>query len=147
MNLARMLFKSKWQDKNPEIRRAAVANDHDAELLAALTQIARSDADAGVRLAALKRLNDYETWRERSTGDSDGAIRRAARGAYVAMLCSNDARVPVLPRRIAELDTLSGEEIEKIASQASDRELRAAALARVTRPALLAERALTDPDA
>ena len=147
MNLARMLFKSKWQDKNPEIRRAAVANDNDAELLAALTQIGRSDADAGVRMAALKRLNDYEAWRERSTGDSDGAIRGAARVAYVALLCSNDARVPALPRRIAELDTLSSEEIEKIASQASDRELRAVALARVTRPALLAERALADPDA
>ena len=135
MNLAQLLFKPKWQDKNPEIRRAVVANDDDAELLAALTEIARSDADSGVRLAALKRLNDYEAWRERSTGDSDGAIRRTARAAYVTLLCSNDARVPALPRRIAELDTLSNEEIEKITSQASDRELRAAALSRVTRPA------------
>ena len=37
-------------------------------------------------------------------------------------------------------------EIEKVATLATDRELRAAALARVTRPALLAERAIADPD-
>ena len=147
MNLARLLFKSKWQDKDPAVRRAAIATDNDADLLVALAQIARSDSDAGVRLAALKRLNDYEAWRERSTGDGDGEIRRSARSAYLTLLCSNNARVPALPRRIAELDTLSAEEMEKIAAQASDRELRAAALQRVTRPALLAERAVVDPHA
>lgn len=147
MNLARLLFKPKWQDKDPEVRRAAVATDSDADLLVALSQIARSDSDAGVRLAALKRLNDYEAWRERSTGDNDGEIRRSARSAYLTLLCSNDVRVPALPRRIAELDTLNAEEMEKIVALASDRELRAAALQRVTRPALLAERAVADPDA
>lgn len=147
MNLARLLFKPKWQDKNSEVRRAAIGTDDDMELLAALPQIARSDNDAGVRLAALKRLNDYEAWRERSTADSVGEVRHSARSAYLALLCSVDARVPALSRRIAELDTLSGEEMEKVASQASDRELRAAALQRVTRPALLAERAVADPDA
>ena len=147
MNLARLLFKPKWQDKNAEVRRVAVASADDAELIAALPQIARTDIDAGVRLAALKRLGDYEAWRERSTGDADGGVRRAARDAYLALLCSNDARVPALPRRIAELETLSADELERVASQAADRELRADALTRVARPALIAERAIADPDA
>ncbi|MGH8122195.1 MAG: DUF349 domain-containing protein [Rudaea sp.] len=147
MNLASLLFKPKWQDKDPQVRRAAIVADNDADLFAALAQIARSDGDAGVRMAALKRLNDYEAWRERSTGDSDGEIRRSARSAYLLLLCSNDARVPVLARRIAELDTLNAEEVEKVAVQADDHDLRAAALQRVTRPALLAERAVADPDA
>src|SRR5438445_5393383 len=146
-NLARLLFKPRWQDKNPQVRRAAVVQAHDAELTAALPQISREDADAGVRLAALKRLDDYETWRERSTGDADGQVRMTARNAYVALLCSDDARVPSLARRIAELDTLSAAEIEDVATRARDRDLRAAALERVARPALLADRALTDPDA
>ncbi|HEX7914588.1 DUF349 domain-containing protein [Rudaea sp.] len=147
MNLARLLFKPKWQDKNAEVRRVAVASADDAELIAALPQIVRSDADASVRLAALKRLGDYEAWRERSTGDADGGVRRTARDAYLAMLCSNDARVPALPRRIAELETLSADELERVASQATDRNLRASALAQATRPALIAERAIADPDA
>ena len=146
MNLARLLFKPKWQDKNAEVRRAAVASADDAELIAALPQLVRADADASVRLAALKRLGDYEAWRERSTGDADAGVRHTARDAYLALLCSNNARVPALSRRIAELETLSVDELERVASQAADRDLRASALAQASRPALLAERAVADPD-
>jgi DNA repair protein SbcC/Rad50 len=147
MKLAQFLFKPKWQDKNASVRRAAVAGDTSPDLVAALPEIIRNDVDAGVRLTALKRLDDYEFWRERSTGDSDGEVRRAARAAYLSMLAGKEARVPELPRRIAELDTLSPEELEKVAMQATDRELRGAALSRVSRPALLADRAVVDPDA
>ncbi len=142
-----MWFKPKWQNKDTVVRRAAVATDHDAQLLAALPEIARSDTDSGVRLAALKRLNNYEAWRERSTGDAEPEVRHAARQAYLVLLCIDDARVPSLARRIAELDTLDASEIEKIASQAINIDLRAAALARAIRPAFLTERALGDADA
>ena len=147
MKLARLLFKPKWQDKNPDVRRRAIASDDDAELTAALPHLVRADADPGSRIAALRRLHDYEAWRERSTGDADGDVRRVAREAYLTLLCSRDERVPTLVRRIAELETLSPAEIERVAAQAVDRELRAAALARVSRQALLVERALKDPDA
>src|SRR5262249_14314563 len=139
MKLAKLLFKPKWQDKDVSVRRAAVAGESDPDLLAALPQIARTDGDASVRLAALKRINDYESWRERSTGDSDAGLRRIARSAYVSMLCTAaDAHAPSLQRRIAELDTLDADEIETVASEARDRDLRAAALAQIKRPTLLA---------
>jgi DNA repair protein SbcC/Rad50 len=147
MKLARLLFKPKWQDKNPDVRRRAIASDDDAELIAALPDLVRADADPASRVAALRRLHDYEAWRERSTGDADGEVRRVAREAYLALLCSRDERVPPLARRIAELETLSPAEIERVAAQAVDRELRASALARVSRQALLVDRALKDPDA
>ena len=105
----------------------------------------RTDPDASVRLAILKRLDDYELWRECSTADSDDALRGKAREVYIAMLCSN-AKGPTLTRRIAELETLSASEMEKVAVDANDRDLRASALSRVTRPALLSERAISDPD-
>lgn len=147
MKLARLLFKPKWQDKDPQVRRAAIASDGDVELLAALPHIAREDADAAVRIAALRRLQDYEAWRERSTGDADGDVRRVARDVYLTLLCSRDEKNPLLPRRIAELETLSSAEMERIAAQAADRELRSAALARVSRQAFIAERSLKDADA
>lgn len=146
MKISRLLFKPKWQDKEAAVRLAAVAADTDAELQTALPELTRSDPDARVRLAALKRLNDYERWRERSTGDADAEVRRAARTAYIALLCSDAAGNPPLRRRISELETLSPAEIETVATSARDRELRAAALAMATRPALLAERATADPD-
>lgn len=146
MKIARLLFKPKWQDKEATVRLAAVATDADPELLAALPELTRSDPDARVRLAALKRLNDYERWRERSTGDADADVRRVARTAYITLLCSDAAGNPSLRRRISELETLSPAEIETVATSAKDRELRGAALAMATRPALLAERAGADPD-
>ncbi len=146
MRLAKLLFKPKWQDKDAAVRRTAVATDNDAELIQALPQLVREDADAGVRLAALKRLNDYEHWRERSTGDADENVRSSARGMYLTLLCAN-ASEPSMKRRIAELETLAAPELEKVATTATHRDLRAAALERIVRPGLLVERAVADPDA
>jgi hypothetical protein len=146
MKIARILFKPKWQDKEATVRLTAVTTEQDPELVAALPELTRSDPDARVRLAALKRIGDYERWRERSTGDADADVRRTARATYIAMLCSDAASNPPLRRRVSELETLSPAEVETVATSAKDRELRAAALAMATRPALLAERAITDPD-
>ena len=146
MRLARLLFKPKWQDKDAAIRRAAVAADHDVELLEALPRLVREDPDAAVRLAALKRLNDYENWRERSTGDADRSVRDTCRQTYIALLCAATSQPP-LARRIAELDTLAPEELERVATTSLDRDLRSAALAQVSKPAVLADRAVADPDA
>ena len=145
MRLAKLLFKPKWQDKDAAVRRTAVATGNDAEMIQALPQLVREDADAGVRLAALKRLNDYEHWRERSTGDVDGSVRSSARAVYLSLLCAN-ASEPSMTRRIAELDTLAPPELEKVATTAAHRDLRAAALERIVRPGLLVERAVADPD-
>jgi len=146
MKLTRFLFKPRWQSKDVATRRGAVSELNDAELVAALPSIARNDTDAGVRLAALRRINQYEAWRERSTADADSQVRDVARTAYIAMLTGNSAGLPPLERRIAELDTLAGEEIERIVTQGSDPALRAAALERATRPSLLAEVAVGDAD-
>ena len=146
MKLAKLLFKPKWQDKNVDVRRAAIASDSDPELISALPELVRADPESSIRLTALKRLNDYELWRERSTGDADCALRRMARAAYLTQLCADFPGGPALPRRIAELETLSAEELEKVAASAAIRDLRADALRRIRKPSFLAERALGDPD-
>ena len=147
MKLGKLLFKPKWQEKDPAIRRMAVATENDPELLTAMPELARSDPDASVRLAALKRVNDYELWRGRSTGDVDPTLRRAARTAYMQQLCADLPGGPALARRIAEMETLSDEELEQVAISSTWRELRADALTRLRKPALFADRALNDPDA
>lgn len=146
MKLSRILFKPKWQDKDANTRLSAIVSDADPDLIAALPELTRSDPDARIRVAALKRLGDYERWRERSTGDADAEVRRTARAAYIAMLCAGASNCPPLPRLIAELDTLSPTELETVATAATNRDLRAASLSLVTRPALFAERAGADPD-
>jgi hypothetical protein len=147
MKIGKLLFKPRWQDKDAAVRRVAIGEDNDPGLIAALPELARSDADAAVRLAVLKRLNDYEAWRERSTGDSDAALRRTARAAYLQQLCADLPGGPALPRRIAELETLSDGELETVATSAAWRELRADALKRLNKPSLFLDRALNDNDA
>ena len=146
MKLLRLLIKPKWQHKDAAVRRDAVASLRDPELESALPRLLREDPDAGVRLAALRRLDAYELWRERSTADADAELRQRARSAYLQRLLHGAPDAPGLERRIAELDTLSGDELEAVLAQAEDRALRAAALERVRRPALLLERAASDPD-
>jgi len=146
VKLSRIIFKPKWQDKDAAARLAAITADADPELIAALPELTRTDPDARVRLAALKRIGDYERWRERSTGDTDADVRRIARSTYITLLCSGAGNCPPLPRLIAELDTLSAAELETVATAALNRDLRADALTRITRPALFAERAAADPD-
>lgn len=146
MKIARMLFKPRWQDKDPAVRAAAVAADAEPELIAALPELTRSDADPRVRLAALKRLGDYERWRERSTADADAGVRGKARAVYIGMLCAGGKTAPALQRLVSELETLSPGELETVAATASDRDLRRAAMTYISRPALVAERAIADPD-
>jgi len=147
MKISRILFKPKWQDKDAVVRAAAVAGDSTPELIAALPELTRSDSDARVRLAALKRLGDYERWRERSTGDPDPGLRATARATYIGMLCVGGENTPALSRQIAELETLTAGEIDSVVTTAANRDLRIAALGYIKRPALLAERAVVDPDA
>lgn len=146
MSLLRFLFKPKWQHKDAVVRRDAVAGSQEAELVSVLPTLLRDDPDAGVRLAVLRRLDDYELWRERSTADAAGEVRTAARAAYMQRLVNGTGGTPLLERRIAELETLSGEELEQVLTGAKDTSLRAAALEKVRRPALLVERAVVDPD-
>ena len=147
MKIGKLLFKPKWQDKVAAVRRIAVGEESDPDLIAALPELVRTDPDATVRLAVLKRLNDYELWRERSTGDNDPALRRAARIAYLQQLCADLPGGPALSRRVAELETLSESELEQVATSATWRELRADALKRLKKPALFLDRALNDNDA
>ncbi len=147
MKLTQLLFKPKWQDKDPGVRRAAVAGDSDAQLLAILPELARNDADAGVRLVAMKRLNHFELWHDRSQHDSSDEVRRSAREAWLNLMCSTDANSPPLALRMAELAALDESDLERVASSAAPASLRGAALAKTNRPRFLAQRASADPDA
>lgn len=147
MKLSQLLFKPKWQDKDPGVRRVAVAGDSDSELLASLPELARNDADAGVRLAAMKRLNLFELWRDRAQHDGNDAVRRSAREAWINLICSGDVNSPPLAMRMAELAALDESELERVASSTAPASLRGAALAKTNRPRFLAQRASADRDA
>jgi exonuclease SbcC len=145
MKLSGFLNKPRWQAKEPAVRRAGVAEDDDADLLANLSSIAREDVDPGVRSAALKRLAEPALAQRIAHDDTDQGVRADAKRLWFDLLAGVHAKAPspVECTRLlrAQDDTAL---IEHIARNATDANLRAAALARVTRASLLAERATAD---
>lgn len=146
MKLPGFLDKPRWQAKDAATRRAAVAADADAELVANLPRIAREDSDPGVRITALKRLADPATAQRSANDDADPDVRARARALWFDLIAGacEGAPPPNQCRRLLQAqDDVAL--IEHVARNAPDEALRSSALARVTRASLLAERATSDP--
>ena len=146
MKLPGFLNKPRWQAKEAAVRRAGVAEEDDAELLAELPRIAREDSDPGVRTAALKRLADAALSQRLARDDADAGVRAEARKLWFELIAGTHARAPTAVECVRLLR--AQEEIaliEHVARTAVDMDLRSAALARVTRVPLLVERATSDP--
>ncbi|HVT33724.1 MAG TPA: DUF349 domain-containing protein [Rhodanobacteraceae bacterium] len=128
------------------MRRAGVVEDDEADLLANLAKIAREDPDAGVRGAALKRLADPALTQRAAKEDADAGVRSDARALWFDLLSGTHARSPAAAecRRLLRAQD-DAALIEHATRNARDEGIRADALARVTRTALLAERATADP--
>lgn len=81
----RFRSRPEWQHPDPAVRAEAVlslpASDH--ELVVAL---AREDADARVRRAAVKRLSELELLGQIASGDEDAGVREEASGRLVQLL-------------------------------------------------------------
>jgi exonuclease SbcC len=148
MKLPAFLSKPRWQSKDPAKRRAAVAHDSDRELMGSLGRLAREDADAGVRIAAARRLADPGIVQGLAHDDADAGVRAQARALWLDLLTGTHPAAPPVAERLRLLKAQDDIELaERIACNASEPELRRAALAQVRRPALLMDRALADRDA
>lgn len=147
MKLSSLFSKPRWQSKDAATRRLAVAHDHERELLDSLGRLAREDADAGVRIAAARRLADPGIAQGLAHDDADPAVRAQARALWLDLLGGTHPSAPAAAERLRLLKAQDDIELaERVATGAKEAELRRAALDKVRRPALLFERALNDPD-
>ncbi len=147
MKLTSLFNKPRWQSRNAAERRDAVAHDAAPELVAQLARFAREDEDAQVRLAALRRLAEPALAQGMARDDADAEVRKQARLLWLDLLTGTHANAPGAGERLRLLRAQDDAElIERIATRASEPELRQAALTRIDKPALLFARALEDPD-
>lgn len=142
MSLFSTFRKPAWQSSNVSKRLAAVAGGDDAQLRAALPELAAGDPDAGVRREALRRCDDPALYARAMDRDTAPEIRSWARERWLAAL--TDGRVDADE---TALTRLSSEELETLAIKQVAPEARLRVLRRIARPGFLAERALADPDA
>jgi hypothetical protein len=148
MSLARYFSKPRWQSRDEAIRRAAVAQDSDSALIESLPKLAREDTDAGVRLAAMRRLADPGLTQAMAADDRDDGVRVAAKTLWSELLAGTHTASPPLADRLRLLRAQDDPRlVEHIAIHAPESELRLAALQRIDRQALILERITGDSDA
>ena len=140
------LFQPKWQHANPEIRRRGLQRLPSSD--PQLQQLARTDQDPGLRRAALGRCNDLDLLRQSAQDDPDAGVRTYAQARLQHLLLGQDGDQPARPalaQRLALLDGFAPAELlETLATQAAEPELRLAALTKLDRETLYAERAVYD---
>ena len=145
MKLFSMFSRPAWESADADKRARAVASLHDAALIARLPDIARHDADAKVRLASVKRIDDLSLLGDRARLDLSPEVRDAA-GARLRHLLL-DTKLPLESRvrivRVTDNTAL----LELIAVEGVETDLRACALERIRRVPFLAERCVKDSDA
>jgi hypothetical protein len=133
--------KPDWQSSQTERRLAAVTEGNEPDLVAALPRLAIEDGDAAVRRQALRRCDDPALYQRAMAGDADAQLRGWARQRWLATVLAGQ-----VDSKGIDFATLSGSELEQLASEAGDGALRGRALAACTRPGFLSERALADSD-
>lgn len=144
MKLFGFLRKPGWEHKDAAVRLRAVQEGSEPGLEAVLAELAQRDPDAEVRRAALKRVDDPVLLARRMRGDPDPRVAALARERLVARLCAGD--LPFEQARAVLLDMPDAEVLAEVAVRAADAALRRAALEHISRPGLLYERCLNDPD-
>jgi DNA repair protein SbcC/Rad50 len=139
MNLKTRLFGKPWEQRDPSERAQAVSDSSDSELIRELPRLAREDESATVRLAAFKRLDSEPWWLEARLSDTDPEIRAAA-DRYLVRQTQQQASAKTLPERLQWLRRIeSSETLRLLARKAVERELRMAALERVSSQGFLGD--------
>ena len=141
--LLKRIFKPKWQHQDPEVRHQAVATltPDDADIL---VRIVREDESPAIRRLALSQLNDLELIHSLAQGD-DSDIRQFAHACLLELLSGTRKGAPALSLRMDFLSRHPVTELfESVALNAQEAELRRSAQEHISRETVLGEIAISD---
>ena len=148
MKLFQNLFKPKWKNKDPDIRKQALIHLDKESNQDVFMQIATHDPSPELRLLALKRITDLAAVNKIAHADSDNNIQELGNKILCQMLSGeaegsldNDQR----QEKISQLD--NHKVLEYIAQKGVTPALRLTAIKKVNRESLLGNLAINDNDA
>ena len=144
MTLFDRLFKPKWQSADPQTRKQGLQELTSSDPI--LAQLARSDADPGLRRAALARLSDLALIQKVAENDPEAGVREYAQARFRNLLCGKDEQSPALEHRLSVLaQGLPTELAEFLTQHAAEPQLRLAALQQTQNAHLHSDLAINDP--
>jgi len=142
-------LKPRWQHKDPAVRARAVEqlSLDNPEHQQALITLARGDAAATVRQAAVARLTDFKLLDQLQQADRDDTIREAAGRQISRLLAGTAEHSPSRENRLRLIGLTDNDAaLAYVAEHSDDAGCRAAAAARVSNPNQLLQLALSGRD-
>lgn len=136
--------KPEWQHADPQRRLAAVETLQDPALKTALPELAQTDPDPAVRIAALARIDDLAVLERRMRGEHEPSVAQAAKQRLIQRLCASDIELGAALEALRQVhdETVLGE----VAEHAAAAPLRRLALERSQRSNLKLQRCMHDAD-
>lgn len=148
MNWKQRIFKPKWQNKNADIRLQSVSSEHHPDLIGSLMDIAISDEDSRVRIAAVKRLHQLENILTAYDKEQHPEVKAVLEDRIRQLAAATNESRPPLALRMRVIGMTDNRElIEHLAKNAPEPELRRAAMEKVSKQGLLGDCSIEDNDA
>jgi len=148
MKIFQNLFKPKWKNKDPEIRKQALINLDKHENQDVFIDVAKNDPLSEIRQLAVKRIFDLDIVNDIALSDSDSKVRELANKILCQMLSGEIEGNINKEQRLEKVKLLENQTVlEHIAQKGETAALRMCAIEKVTRESLLGNLAINDDDA
>ncbi|MCV6639440.1 DUF349 domain-containing protein [Candidatus Albibeggiatoa sp. nov. NOAA] len=136
------LVKAKWESRDPEVRKSAIDDMSDVQLI---KELALNDEAAIVRQAAIRKVTDLsvlDTVIRRE--QEDDAVKETATQLFRQLVTGQKASNYDLDSRIQWTVKLDGDRLDAVATHGKEPELRLAAVGKIEREGLLGDIAIND---
>ena len=147
MKLFQNLFKAKWKHNDPEIRKNALLDLDPDSNQGVFLEIARNDESTELRQMAVKRINSLSMLQQIAHDNAQPAVRELAQ-KLICMTYAGTSDIKLDPEVLSEsLNSQDDQKIvEFVAQNSPDKTLRAIAIKKISREALLGDLTIKEND-
>ena len=141
MSLMNWFNKPKWKSKDADTRLIAVKNDPSPELIAELPKISQNDGSKEVRVAATRRLKDYELIANIAKNDDSNDVKKTALKIISDWIQKETHTDQLDVIKSLNLNTI----YESSAKNSKDAEVRKFCIEKINKQGLLADLIVSEP--
>ena len=145
MKLFKNLFKPKWQNNDPSVRKQALISLDKADNQAIFKEVVTSDDSSELRLLALKRITDLDVISQFAQNNTDTKVKELANKLIQQTLSGQIESSLDDDQKIERIQQLDDQKLyEHIAENGNTTSLRKSAVEKISREALLGNLAISD---
>ncbi len=136
------IIKPKWQHRDAEVRKNAIEEIDDPNIL---SELAKNDESSVVRRVAIHKISDLTILEHIARNDNDSGVREVAHQRFKHLLDGSKSQHISLSTRLTWINRVTVIDLlEHLALQGQEFEVRLAAIEKVDRQTLLGDIAISD---